>query len=138
MGRLGHASCACTVPDTDATASASTNPATCFIAFSILLREAEKQILCRNPFTTFGELANPCRWSICARCGEFAQRGQAPRNVNPDSGGRRCRVPAEPPPLEQPLGRRQAAAEGGVELGRVARAAGGIHVIAQLLRRAGV
>src|SRR5262245_25185759 len=41
MGRLGHASCACTVPDTDAMASASANPATCFIAFSILLREAE-------------------------------------------------------------------------------------------------
>src|SRR5215831_7090548 len=47
-------------------------------------------------------------------------------------------VLAQPPPLEQALGRRQAPAEGGVELGRIARAAGGVDMIMQLLRDAGI
>src|SRR5262245_64908871 len=47
-------------------------------------------------------------------------------------------VLAQPPPLEQALGRRQAPAEGGVELGRIARTAGGVDMIMQLLRDAGI
>src|SRR5262249_4430202 len=47
-------------------------------------------------------------------------------------------VLAQPPPLEQALGRRQSPAEGGVELGRIARATGGVDMIMQLVRDAGV
>src|SRR5258708_11799823 len=45
-------------------------------------------------------------------------------------------VLAQPPPPEQPVGRRQAPTKGGVEVGRVARAAGGLDIIMQPLRDA--
>src|SRR5262249_31350142 len=47
-------------------------------------------------------------------------------------------VLAQPPPLEQAVGRRQSPAEVGVELGRSARIASGVDMIMQLLRDAGV
>src|SRR6516165_2527745 len=45
---------------------------------------------------------------------------------------------AQPPLLEQAVGRRQSPAEGGVELNRIARAAGGVDMIMQLVRDAGI
>src|SRR5262249_15854784 len=53
-------------------------------------------------------------------------------------GGNLGGVLAQPPPPEQPVGRRQASAKRGVELGRVARAAGGVDMIMQPLRDAGI
>src|SRR6516164_10392543 len=53
-------------------------------------------------------------------------------------GGNLSGVLAQPPPPEQPFGRRQASAERGVELGWVARAAGGVDMIMQPLRDAGI
>ena len=47
-------------------------------------------------------------------------------------------VLAQSPSLEQPVRRRQSPTEGGVEFDRVARAAGGIDMIMELLRRAGM
>src|SRR5262249_47932972 len=47
-------------------------------------------------------------------------------------------VLAQPPPPEQPVGRRQTPTKGGVEVGRVARAAGRVDIIMQALRDAGV
>src|SRR5262249_36837861 len=46
-------------------------------------------------------------------------------------------VLAQPSPSEQPVGRRQTPTKGGVEVGRVARAAGGVDIM-QPLRDAGV
>src|SRR3981189_1396173 len=42
------------------------------------------------------------------------------------------------PPPEQPIWRRQPTAEGGVEFDRIARAAGGVDVLPQVLRSTGI
>src|ERR1700730_8755896 len=47
-------------------------------------------------------------------------------------------VLAQPPSPEQPVGRRQTPTKGGVEVGRVARATGGVDIIMQSLRDAGI
>src|SRR3954466_11622624 len=48
MGRLGHASCACTTFDAQAIPSASASAPTCFIEFSYWLSEPDKQVPCRR------------------------------------------------------------------------------------------
>src|SRR5512133_3104942 len=45
MGRVGHASCACSIPGADAIPSDNSSPGTCFIAFSFRY-QCNKQVLC--------------------------------------------------------------------------------------------
>src|SRR6478609_11643930 len=80
-----------------------------------------------------------------ASCEERLIAGSSPAMTTGEAGAnepRSCRglgdFLAQPAPPQQPLGRRHAAAEGGVELDRIARATGGIDVIAQVLRGTGI
>src|SRR6476661_5666227 len=84
MGRLGHASCACTTFDAQAipSASASASAPTCFIEFSFWLSEPDKQVPCR--------CAN--LWNRDPLASAATSHAQA---LQPVVGGRRSHFPLE-------------------------------------------
>src|ERR1700756_612997 len=92
MGRVGHASCACSIPGADAIPSDKSSPATCFIAFSFRCVTATSKFfaialisLCqsvirdgRPPIDSGLRNCDPARWTtaVCRPCS--AAGGRAP------------------------------------------------------------